>query len=203
MIATIQKENDNYTARYERQFQYSVETVWGMLTDNKKLKQWFNELEIVDLHKGGLIKFDMQDGTFIDMKILDYEPLKTLAFEWGADIARFELSPISDGCELVFLETISAITEHTPRDLAGWHVCLDVIQALLDGDSIKREDEWKVWYEKYKELLIICNILGYTKALHLLAECFSYLNRKIKNRSLLFSSYKPGSRISFHNSNTV
>jgi len=153
MIATIQKENNNYAVRYERQFQHSVETVWGMLTDNKKLQQWFNELEIVDLHKGGLIKFDMQDGTFIDMKILDYEPLKTLAFEWDADIARFELSPISGGCELVFLETISAITEHTPRDLAGWHVCLDAIKALLDGDSIKRDDEWKVWFKKYKELL--------------------------------------------------
>src|SRR4051812_11945529 len=103
MIATIQKENGNYLARYERQFQHSLETVWGMLTDNKQLKRWFNELEIVNLHKDGLIKFDMQDGTFIDMKILDYEPLKTLEFEWDADIARFELSPITGGCELVFL----------------------------------------------------------------------------------------------------
>ncbi|MFJ7828104.1 SRPBCC family protein [Psychrobacillus sp. NPDC096623] len=153
MIATIQKENGNYIARYERQFQHSVEVVWAMLTDNTKLKQWFDELEIVDLRKGGLIKFDMQDGTFIDMEILDYEPLKTLAFEWDADIARFELSPSSDGCQLVFLETISKITDHTPRDLAGWHVCLDVIEALLEGNSIKREVEWKEWFEKYKELL--------------------------------------------------
>lgn len=153
MIATIKKENGNYVARYERQFQHSVESVWAMLTDNTKLKQWFDELEIVDLRKGGLIQFDMQDGTFEDMKILDYEPLKTLSFEWGRDIARFELSPTSAGCELVFLETISPITDHTPKDLAGWHVCLDVIQALLDRDSIIREDEWKVWFEKYKELL--------------------------------------------------
>ena len=87
------------------------------------------------------------------MKILDYEPLKTLVFEWGQDIARFELSSLSNGCKLVFVETISTITEHTPKDLAGWHVCLDVIQALLDGDSIKREDDWKIWFQKYKELL--------------------------------------------------
>ncbi|QUG43601.1 SRPBCC family protein [Psychrobacillus sp. INOP01] len=153
MIATIQKENGNYIARYERQFQHSVETVWAMLTNNTKLKQWFDELHIVNLRKGGIIKFDMQDGTFIDMKILDYEPLKTLAFEWDADIARFELSSLSNGCKLVFIETISTITDHTPKDLAGWHLCLDAIKALLDGDSIKREDEWKVWFEKYKELL--------------------------------------------------
>ena len=153
MIATIRKENGNYIARYERQFQHSVETVWAMLTDNTKLKQWFDELQIVDLRKGGIIKFDMQDGTFIDMKILDYESLKTLAFEWDTDIARFELSPISGGCQLIFLETISSINEQTAKDLAGWHVCLDVIKALLDEDAIIREDEWKVWFEKYKELL--------------------------------------------------
>ncbi|WP_419960403.1 SRPBCC family protein [Psychrobacillus sp. BM2] len=153
MIATIQKENGNYIARYERELQHSVETVWAMLTDNTKLKQWFDELQIVDLRKSGTIKFDMQDGTFIDMKILDYELLKTLAFEWGEDTARFELSPLNGGCKLIFLETISVITEHTPRDLAGWHVCLDVIKALLDEEAIIREDEWKVWFEKYKELL--------------------------------------------------
>lgn len=153
MIATIQNEKGIYLARFERQFNHSVETVWEMLTDNEKLKQWFDELEIVDLRQDGLIQFDMQDGTYEDMKILDYEPLKTLVFEWGQDIARFELSSLPNGCKLVFVETISTITEHTPKDLAGWHVCLDVIQALLDGDSIKREDDWKIWFKKYKELL--------------------------------------------------
>ncbi|WP_427137837.1 SRPBCC family protein [Psychrobacillus psychrodurans] len=153
MIATIQNEQGIYLARFERQFDHSVETVWEMLTDNEKLKQWFDELEIVDLRQDGLIQFDMQDGSYEDMKILDYEPLKTLVVEWGQDIASFELSSLSNGCKLVFVETISTITEHTPKDLAGWHVCLDVIKALLDGNSIKREDDWKIWFQKYKELL--------------------------------------------------
>ncbi|MFJ8064356.1 SRPBCC family protein [Psychrobacillus sp. NPDC096426] len=153
MIATIQKEKDIYAARYERKLHHSVEEVWAMLTENDKLQQWFIELQVVDLRQGGLIKFDMQDGTFIDMQILDYEPLKTLAFEWDKDIARFELSSVSDGCQLTFIETMTSITEHTARDLAGWHVCLDVIEALLDDRSIARKEEWEVWYVKYKELL--------------------------------------------------
>ncbi|MEI4771248.1 SRPBCC family protein [Psychrobacillus sp. FJAT-51614] len=154
MIATVQKENGIYTVRYERHFQHSVEDVWAMLTDNEKLQQWFTELEVVDLRKGGLIKFDMQDGTFIDMKILDYEPLKVLAFEWDADIARFELSRDEVGCQLIFIQTLSSFTEQTTKDLAGWHVCLDVIEALLDGRTVEsRENQWKEWYVKYKELL--------------------------------------------------
>lgn len=153
MIATIQKENDIYTARYERNLQHSVNEVWSMLTENDKLQQWFTELQVVDLRQGGLIKFDMQDGSFIDMQILDYEPLKVLAFEWDKDIARFELSPVSGGCQLTFIETISSFTEQTIKDLAGWHVCLDAIEAILDGRAIARNDEWKDWYVKYEELL--------------------------------------------------
>ncbi|TQR20095.1 SRPBCC family protein [Psychrobacillus vulpis] len=153
MIATIQKVNDDFTARYERHLHHPVEAVWSMLTDNEKLQQWFSELKVVDLRKGGLIKFDMQDGTFIDMQILDYEPLKILAFEWDKDIAKFELSPVSDGCQLTFIETISSFTEQTIKDLAGWHVCLDVIGAILDGRTISRKDEWQAWYVEYEELL--------------------------------------------------
>ncbi|MFF2754563.1 SRPBCC family protein [Psychrobacillus sp. NPDC058041] len=154
MIATIQKEDEIYTAHYERHFHHSVEKVWSMLTDNELLQQWFTELQVVDLRKDGLIKFDMQDGTFIDMKILDFEPMQVLAFEWGKDSVRFELSPVSDGCRLVFIETLSSFTEHTIKDLAGWHVCLEVIETLLDGRTMaSREDTWKVWYVKYKELL--------------------------------------------------
>ena len=154
MIATIQKENESYTALYERHLKHSVEEVWSMLTNNEKLQQWFSELRIADLRKDGLVKFDMQDGTFIDMKILDYEPLKVLAFEWDKDTVRFELSPITDGCRLTFIETISSFTEQTIKDLAGWHVCLDVIEAILDGRTIvSRKEEWKAWYVKYEDLL--------------------------------------------------
>lgn len=154
MIAKLQKDNDICTARYERHFSHSVEDVWAMLTENEKLQQWFSELTVVDLRKNGLIQFDMQDGTFIDMKILDYEPLKVLAFEWGEDVARFELSSESDGSKLLFIETISSFTEQTIKDLAGWHVCLDVVEALLDGRTISsREDSWKDWYQKYEKLI--------------------------------------------------
>jgi hypothetical protein len=46
------------------------------------------------------------------------------------------------------------IARFAPKDLAGWHVCLDVIGALLDGKPLKpREDEWKTWHEKYLQIV--------------------------------------------------
>ena len=71
----------------------------------------------------------------------------------GWDVIRFELYPENDGCALILLEKVKTITEQTKKDLAGWHVCLDVIIALLDGETFQRDDAWKEWHEKYTEKL--------------------------------------------------
>jgi uncharacterized protein YndB with AHSA1/START domain len=153
MLAIIEKVENGYTARFERHLKHSVADVWSMLTENEKLSQWFAELSVDDLREGGLIKFDMQDGTFEEMKILELKMHSILEYTWGEDKVRFELSQGADGCCLNLIEEIKKITKHTPRDLAGWHVCLDVIAALLDGKIIQsREVEWKKWYEKYLQL---------------------------------------------------
>jgi uncharacterized protein YndB with AHSA1/START domain len=126
-----------------------------MLTDNDKLPQWFPELRVKDLRTGGSLTFDMQDGTFEEMKIVDLTPYSVLEYTWGEDLVRFEIYPEAKECRMVFIEKISKITDHTPRDLAGWHVCLIVIGALLDGRTLdNRMDEWKIWHEQYKALLI-------------------------------------------------
>ncbi|KMY51507.1 SRPBCC family protein [Peribacillus loiseleuriae] len=159
MLANLKKGEHGYIARFERYEEHSVEKVWSMLTENDKLATWFSELRIDELRKGGIIKFDMQDGTFEEFTITDFKLNSVLEFTWDKDLVRFELYPEQDGCLLVLIEKIETITDHTPRDLAGWHVCLEVIQALLDGRKIdSREEEWEQWYEKYvvavKEVLV-------------------------------------------------
>ncbi|MDQ0271434.1 SRPBCC family protein [Cytobacillus purgationiresistens] len=150
MIAEIQKAGNEYIARFERRLEHSVEQVWSMLTNNEQLSKWFAELSVEDLREGGFIKFDMGDGSYEKMEILTLKEHSVLEYTWAEDIVRFELYPDDNGCRLVMIEKIKTITSHTPRDLAGWHVCLEVIQALLDGRTIEsREDEWKKWYDKY------------------------------------------------------
>ncbi|MBW7455348.1 SRPBCC family protein [Paenibacillus sepulcri] len=150
MLAVIQQTEYGYTARYERRLKHSAQKVWSYLTENEKLAKWFSELSVEDLRAGGIIKFDMQDGTFEEMSILELKMHSVLEYTWGEDRVRFELYPEADGCRLVMIEKINKLTDHTPRDLAGWHVCLDVIEALLEGQTIEnRQDYWKTWYEKY------------------------------------------------------
>ena len=154
MIADIKQVENGYIARYERQIEHPIENVWAMLTDNEELEKWFQELRIGDPRKGGFMKFDMQDGKFEELEIFEYSLLSVLEFDWFGDVVRFELHPEQDGCLMIFTEKFTTITEQRIKDLAGWHVCLDVIKSLLDGKPIdSREAEWKKWYSKYEQAI--------------------------------------------------
>jgi uncharacterized protein YndB with AHSA1/START domain len=152
MIADIKKVESGYIARFIRYLKHPVEKVWSMLTENKQLQKWFAELRVDDLREGGLIKFDMGDGTYEEMKILELKTNSSLEYTWGKDIVRFELHQEAEGCLLVLDEKICELTNHTRKDLAGWHVCLDVIEHLLNRSEIgSREEAWNNLYGKYKK----------------------------------------------------
>ncbi|MFJ7737001.1 SRPBCC family protein [Lysinibacillus sp. NPDC097287] len=154
MFATINKQQDGYLAQFIRSLPYSVEVVWGVLTVNDKLQKWMENLEIVDLRKNGKMKFNMNDGSgsFEILTIVDYVEKEIIEFNWGKDTVRFELSPTAEGSLLVLNESIREITAHTTKDLAGWHVCLELLYDLLNG-VLHEEfpmDNWKNSYEQYK-----------------------------------------------------
>lgn len=153
MRAEIIQVEFGYTATYERRFAQSPKQVWAMLTDNEKLQLWFPELKVEKLQKGGVLSFRRGDGTFDNMAITDFEEGKVLAFEWAEDEVRFELEEVESGTKLWLIEFISRLTPHTARDLAGWHVCLDVIEALLENKEIEREREWEREFPEYARLI--------------------------------------------------
>lgn len=97
-----------------------------------------------------MITFDMQDGSFEELAILELKDQEVLAFTWDKDQVRFELLPEPGGCRLVLVEKLHAITAHTPRDIAGWDVCLDAIQSLVEGSAFpNRKDSWQIKYDQY------------------------------------------------------
>lgn len=154
MLGKITKNEQHFTVTMERMYKHPAEMVWAYLTENDKLKQWFPELTVQNLQVDGLITFDMGDGSFEEMRILALEPQRLLEFTWDRDVVRFELNQTAEGCRVVFVEKLSTITDHTPRDLAGWHICLDAISTLLDGkELVDHKSAWNGLYEQYKEAL--------------------------------------------------
>lgn len=157
MLATIEKQSNRHVVKYKRPLPHSVNAVWEVITTNEKLQKWMSNLEIIDLRKNGKMRFNMNDGTntYEEIAITDYIEKKVLEFDWGTDSVRFELSSTDNGSLLLFAETLHELTQHTSRDLAGWHICLDLLTDLLDGiehHSFPME-EWQQQFNEYKELL--------------------------------------------------
>ncbi len=157
MLATIKKQSDCHVVMYKRLLPHSIDAVWKVITTNENLQKWMSNLEIIDLRQNGKMHFNMNDGTdtYEEIAITNYAEQQVLEFEWGQDRVRFELSSTDNGSLLLLIETLQDLTEHTPKDLAGWHICLDLLSALLNGvehQSFPMED-WQQRFNEYKRLI--------------------------------------------------
>ncbi|AXO98564.1 MULTISPECIES: SRPBCC family protein [Bacillus cereus group] len=156
MIAEIGKLTDGYIVEFERQFSYTIEEVWSVLTENSKLKKWMSNLQIESLKTNGVIKFDMMDGSFINIDIIECQQNSVLEFTWDKDRVRFEIHKEENGTLLLLKEYIHVLTDHTPKDIAGWHICLELFSAVLEGEEKEfSKDKWQQWFEIYKDKVLL------------------------------------------------
>lgn len=154
MLAVLDVGHEGHIARFERVIKSSAENVWLFLSENDRISKWFPELKIQELRIGGVILFDLQGGSFDELKILDLKTNNVLEFTWWEDRVRFELYPVHDACRLILIEQITQITKQTSKDLAGWHVCLEAIKALAENSDFEVEEvRWEILTEQYGELL--------------------------------------------------
>ena len=77
--------------------------------------------------------------------MLAFEPPSLMELRWGPDIVRLELRPTATGTELTLLDTLDERGK-AARDGAGWHTCLNGLEAALSGDPGAR-DEMGSWQE--------------------------------------------------------
>jgi hypothetical protein len=108
----------------------------------------------MDFVTGGKMRF-----TFLDKdvdtpngRITELDPPRVFAFDWGQENLRFELLPEGDGCLLVFVNALDDRSK-LGRVGAGWHLCLDVLEANLDGHQLpwKPEERWSRLYDDIYE----------------------------------------------------
>jgi Activator of Hsp90 ATPase homolog 1-like protein len=83
--------------------------------------------------------------------VLRVEPPSVFEHTFGDpdSVVRWELTPDGDGCRLDLTHTeppAFAISEHGPRDLAGWHALLELLAESLDD----KPTEWRV--ERWEDL---------------------------------------------------
>lgn len=112
----------------------SRQTLWALLTDPGELARWspyVPDRTITSI--GNLTAKERESDTPYDSRIIEYEPLDSLAHTWGDDVVRWVLDDESLRCEMTL-----ARPEFASYYAAGWQVCLAVLQALLEGEEQER-----------------------------------------------------------------
>jgi uncharacterized protein YndB with AHSA1/START domain len=122
--------------------------VWRALTDREQLRSWFPCDVVVaggQWEVGAALTFPFPSEV-IDMtltgEVLAVDEPNALAFTWGEETLRFELSAAGGGTHLVLVDELPAGI--AARNAAGWEVCLDRL-AGLDPEP----DAWRSHFDAY------------------------------------------------------
>ncbi|KAB1922246.1 SRPBCC family protein [Micromonospora noduli] len=126
------------TVVFVRDLRHPPAAVWAALTDPAQLAQWAPFLADRDLGTAGAAVLTLVDGETTQedpATVRRAEPPHLLEYTWGDDLLRWELSPLGSGTRLTLRHTV-ADRGMLPMVAAGWHLCLDVADRLLDGDPV-------------------------------------------------------------------
>lgn len=127
--------------------------MWRAITESEQLSRWFPAdlrgerrasapIQIVSWSA----RFDPVAGLFTR-----YDPHRVLEYTWGHETLRWELTPDSGGCTLVFTNVLDAqAVALGPADIAAaWRACLDMLENVLDDATAPRRllySELTSWY---------------------------------------------------------
>ena len=146
--ATLITEGTRPAVRLERRLPDPPAVVWRALTDREELKSWFPcDVVVADgrWEVGASITFPFPEDV-IDMtlegEVLEVDEPNVLAYTWGDDSLRFELTPDGDGTRLVLTDELPPGS--AARNAAGWDTCLD---RLAGAEAAP--DAWRPRFEAY------------------------------------------------------
>jgi uncharacterized protein YndB with AHSA1/START domain len=157
-------EEGRWTLVMVRLLRHSPDKVWAALTDPAQLREWSPYTADRDLSSVGDATLTMIDGDASEdlaASVTRAERPRRLEYTWGTDLLRWELAAIDSGTRLTLRHTVSN-QDWLPKAAAGWHLCLDVAEHLLDGQPIgpiRGQDAmnygWEELHDAYAEKLAI------------------------------------------------
>lgn len=152
------------TLVFVRKIGHPPEKVWAALTEVEQLMKWAPFAPDHDLSSTGSALLTMIDGRsteqFPSMISRAIRP-ELLEYTWGDNLLVWELTPIEGGTRLTLHHTAES-PDWLPKLAAGWHICLDVAQRLLDGNPVgpivglnAQQHGWKRLHDYYSVTLNI------------------------------------------------
>jgi uncharacterized protein YndB with AHSA1/START domain len=151
MHGTLEPAGDRWRLRFSRRLEHAPDKVWRAVIEPEHRDAWFPQRIVGDWRVGAPLRFVSEHGDF-DGKVLAYEPPTLVEFLWGTDVIRLEVQPDGSGTLLTLSDTF-AEQGKAARDAAGWHECLDTLEATLTGKapSWQPGGRWKAVHPDYVE----------------------------------------------------
>jgi uncharacterized protein YndB with AHSA1/START domain len=132
--------------RLERELPDPPAAVWRALTDPQELRSWFpTEIRTERWEVGATLSFVFPDHPEYDMTgtVLELDEPRVLAYSWGEEKLRFELTPTAaGGTLLVFYDELAPGI--AARNAAGWQVCLERLAGQVPPDYA-----WRPLFAQY------------------------------------------------------
>ena len=133
---TVVPDGDGWTLIFIRALRQPPAAVWTALTEPADVDRWAPFTgDLTGPGETTLTMVDGDDRTAMPATVLRFEPPALLEYTWGKDRLRWELSPSGSGTTLTLRHTL-AEPGMDAMVAAGWHLCLDVLQRLLDGEPV-------------------------------------------------------------------
>ena len=139
-LAHVHKDGDNWTLVLVRQLRHAPEKVWDALTDPAQLCEWAPFDADGNLGVAGtpvkLTTVGAPSPHVTETRVTRAQKPTLLEYTWGGFDLRWQLEPLNDGTRLTLWTNIDR--RYMAMGAAGWQICFDVLDHMLDGTPIGR-----------------------------------------------------------------
>lgn len=123
-----------------RELHHAPEKVWQALTEPEHLREWAPFDASASLGQAGntvqLTTVGAPSPQVSETTVLRAEPPKVLEYTWGGNAMRWELEAVAGGTRMTLWTSIDR--KFVSMGAAGWHICFDVLDRMLEGDPVGR-----------------------------------------------------------------
>ena len=139
-VEVQKRDGDSWTLVLVRTLRQPPEKVWKALTDPAELSQWAPFDATGNLGVAGsrvkLTTVGAPAEHVVETVVKRADAPKALEYQWGGGDMRWELEAVGGGTRLTLWSNIDR--RYIAMGAAGWHICLDVLSALVNDEPIGR-----------------------------------------------------------------
>jgi uncharacterized protein YndB with AHSA1/START domain len=166
MQGTLQQNAGRWVLRFERHYPHPPQKVWRALTEPSELEAWFPARIEGERRAGAKLQFvfDNNAAPTLEGVLRVFDPPHVLEYTWGNEVLRWELSAAGSGCRVVF-ENVFDERSKAARDAAGWHACLDGLEARLNeiGRGAGSGSAWPQRFAEYSQAFGLGEFPGFLR----------------------------------------